>query len=336
MFKGSIIKVLISNIVFLLLIFFLVSNNYERLSEYYQGNNILESNEIAWGLDWENYQSFYGGSEFKFSFTNSRKLSFAVSSPNEEYGQGINIYVNDRLYTLETPNIDEKELSIRVEKGSTHLVRVRHFCSGSYSPCDLSIKYILIDRPGKLLSPPTLPSKTMAILGDSIAVGWGRFNFSYPASDKLGYQLHNAGIFGSTLSQIPNFDWALDRYKKDIIDYQPDLVVVFLGTNDLGHKISLETFEKNYQELIKGIKTGLPNSLIVTLGILPRKDFGKKKVEQYTKIIKAVSESMDVSFIDTYDWLTINDLMDNVHPSLLSQQKLASKFYESISSLVGK
>ena len=338
MLKNWFIRLLISNIIVVLLIFFVGFNNYDKISRYFHGKNILNSNQIAWGVGWENNQSQYGGSEFRFSFANSRKLSFSASSPNDEHGQGVNIYVDDKLYTLETPNIDEKELSIRVEKAKSYKVRVRHFCAGSHSPCDVSIKSVYINHSGKLLNPPSLPQKTLAILGDSITVDSGRWNFSYLMSDKLDYQLHNAGVFNSAVShlQTPHYDWALDRYEKDIIYYKPNLVIVFLGTNDLGKDVPLKEFQKNYQKLLKGIKTGLPDSVIVTLGILRRKDFGEEKIKQYSDIIRTISESMDVSFVDTYDWLILDDLKDVVHPSLVSQKKLSNKLYESLSSLVSK
>lgn len=297
--------------------------------------NIMSGREIAWGTGWENYRSQYGGNEFRFLFTRSKRLIFTASNPNNENGQGIVIEVDDKMYTLETPHIDTKELFIPIDDTPAfHHVRVRHFCSGSYSPCDLTITSIRIDPFGILFFSPLLPPRTMAILGDSITVGWGRFNFSFSTSDKLGYQLHNAGIFASTVSKIPNHDGVLDRYKKDIVSYRQDLVIIFMGTNDLGNQIPLEIFQRDYQELIGGIKKGLPDATIITLGILQRKDFTKENIEKYTNVIKTVSESMGVSFIDTYDWLTPDDFADNVHPSLASQDKLASKFYESVSAVI--
>lgn len=294
--------------------------------------NIVDNKNISWGKGWDHYRSMYGGSEFRFTILDSQEISFRVGSPNQDNDQGIQIKIDDKIYLLQTPDIDDKLLTISVPKG-IHSVRVMHFCAGSLSPCEITIKSISINSGGKVLSKPSLPVKSLAILGDSIAVGWGIHNFSYLLLKNLDYQFRDAGIFGSTVSIVPGVDSSLLRYKKDIVYYRPDIVFVFLGTNDLGHKISLNEFKKNYANLIKGIKDGLPNAKIVTIGLLRRRDIEESMVKKYSAVIKDVSILMGVEFVDSYEWLDEFDFADAIHPSINSQFKLADQFLRIIKEL---
>ncbi len=339
MSKRFLLKIIISNIVIGFMVYVIVQNRYSKMLNDYQGKNILNDPQVAWGAGWEDYQSRYGGSEFRFILVDSSKISFKISSLNKEQGQGqgIEIFIDGTVYIHELPNLDEKELTVYLSnKTLPHTIRVRHFCSGSYSPCEITLKSMVVDKSATLFTPPKIPQKKMAVLGDSISVGWGRGNFFFIVADRLGYQLHNASIFESTVSRKSNADWVIARYKKDIVDYKPDVVVSFLGTNDVSQNVPLEKFENDYSELVKGIKSALPDSVIVNLGILRRKDIEKKKIEQYTKVIKKVSALNNVLFLDTYDWLNENDLMDVVHPNHVSQITLANKLNTELSSILKK
>ncbi len=341
MTKRPILILLISNIVLGLLVYFYMQNKYNNVLSYFTGKNILTDSKIAWGSGWDNLLSRYGGSEFRFIMADSSKISFKVTSPNKEQaqGQGIEIFVDGKVYIHELPNLDERELTIFLEnKTVPHTVRVRHFCSGSYSPCEVTIKSIITDTSSTLFIPPKIPQKKMAILGDSISVGWGRSNFTFIVADRLEYQLHNAGVFGSSVSKInkDKVDWVIDRYRKDIIEYKPDLVIIFLGTNDAGNNIPLDNFKSDYQELLTNIKKELPETKIITLGILFRRYPPKNKIVPYTKIIKSISDSLGVSFIDPYDWLKEDGLMDDVHPNHIAQTTLANRLSAELLAVLEK
>ena len=147
-------------------------------------------------------------------------------------------------------------------------------------------------------------------------------------------RLHNAGIFGSLVSSDPVWDSAMDRYREDVIKYAPSVVVVFLGTNDLGHEIPLETFRKNYSSMLSDMKKNLPNSTIVAVGLLRRQDFSFGQIRMYSDVIAKVAKDNSVHYIDPYYWLDLSDFQDVVHPSVASQRKLTDKLYEVISAAI--
>jgi len=104
--------------------------------------NIIGSTHISWGKAWSGRRSTYGGSEFRFTIQNSKRISIRASSPNNEPGLGIEMDIDGKKFTLATPNLEQQELSINFEKSTVslrHFIRVRHYCSGSYSPCDITI-----------------------------------------------------------------------------------------------------------------------------------------------------------------------------------------------------
>ena len=79
----------------------------------------------------------------------------------------------------------------------------------------------------------------VACVGDSITYGYGiedRPNNSYPA--QLGrilgdkYEVVNFGVSGTTAIRAGNFPYASTQKYEQSLNYQPDIVVIKLGTND--------------------------------------------------------------------------------------------------------
>jgi len=87
---------------------------------------------------------------------------------------------------------------------------------------------------------PKAGEQRVVFFGDSITDGW-RLDGYFP--DK-GYI--NRGIGGQTTSQM------LLRFRQDVIDLQPHVVVILAGTNDIAGNtgpISLEDIERNYASM---------------------------------------------------------------------------------------
>ncbi|MDB4679038.1 GDSL-type esterase/lipase family protein [bacterium] len=111
----------------------------------------------------------------------------------------------------------------------------------------------------------------IACLGDSITAG-ARVDArteSYPAKLRLrlgsGWDVENFGIGGATLIKVgrPNVWSVLDRVK----NYQPDAVVISLGTNDTVGKNRknwdrIDRFDNDYRDLITQLR-GLGSSPII-------------------------------------------------------------------------
>ncbi len=79
----------------------------------------------------------------------------------------------------------------------------------------------------------------VACVGDSITFGSGiadRENASYPAQlQKLlgeGFEVKNFGVSGRTMISKSPSAWTNTQQYKDALAYQPDVVLIKLGTND--------------------------------------------------------------------------------------------------------
>ena len=285
------------------------------------------------------FMSQYGGSEMRFMVTETDSLTIEVSSPNMELdAQGVDVIVDGKTYTMSTP-LHNTRLTIPLgtpTQNGNHDVLIRHFCASTMSVCETSITKILTSRQARVFRPNVALSKTIAIIGDSITSSFGKNNYSYTLAERLGKRLHNAGIFGSLLSSDPVWDSALDRYKKDIIEFAPDTVIIFLGTNDLGHLIPIETFKANYSTMLGEMKKSLPQATIVAVGLLRRQDFPEGTIRLYSRAIEEVARTNSVPYIDPFYFLELSDFQDVVHPSVASQKKLSDKLYTAISQIVAR
>ncbi len=81
--------------------------------------------------------------------------------------------------------------------------------------------------------PPAVPNPPRVIFfGDSITDGW-HLDQSFPAKQYI-----NRGISGQTTTQM------LVRFRQDVIDLHPAVIVVLAGTNDLAGNVGPESLEQ--------------------------------------------------------------------------------------------
>lgn len=277
--------------------------------------------------------SRYGGSEVRFRLENSKQISIRASSSNHAFDQGISVDIDGTRYQVETPEIDKKTLDIKlpVHKGAhQYEVIIRHHCAGSTHPCDLWLKEIAVDISAKIYPPVSHPEQTIAFLGDSISVGFSENNYTYLVAERMGMLLHNASVFGSRIGRKEGWDSVQDRLQKDVINYQPDILVVALGTNDLYDNISELAFRELYAKLIRDIRSGTPDTQIITLALFNRRDISEFRIRQFNYIINSIASENGITHVDPFHWLSHADLMDGVHPSLKSQEKIAEHMYRAI------
>src|SRR6266436_5567829 len=80
----------------------------------------------------------------------------------------------------------------------------------------------------------------VVMLGDSITQGWGDdFSGWFP-----GMKMANRGISGDTSRGV------LIRLKEDVLDLEPQAVVLLIGTNDLEEKAEPETIAANLKLIL--------------------------------------------------------------------------------------
>ena len=164
---------------------------------------------------------------------------------------------------------------------------------------------------------------------------------------KDSYELVGSGIGGNKV-----YDLYL-RMEEDVLAKNPDLVVIWVGVNDVWHKRSFGTgtdadkFEKFYHAIIKKLTERNIKVMICTPSAIGEKtDFSNQldgDLNQYSNIIRQIGAADKVPVIDLrkafLDYnLTHNkenkdrDVLtsDGVHLNVTGNQFVADKMYEAL------
>src|SRR5437868_3754121 len=112
------------------------------------------------------------------------------------------------------------------------------------------------------LKPPSEGENRVVFFGDSITDSW-KLDESFPGKPYV-----NRGISGQTTSQM------LVRFRQDVIDLQPRVVVILAGTNDIAGNTGPITLEQTEDNLASMADLATANHIRVVLcSVLPAYDF---------------------------------------------------------------
>lgn len=170
----------------------------------------------------------------------------------------------------------------------------------------------------------------IGIVGDSISIIHGSLNYTRLLSGRLGSNLINKSVYGATVTDVENHFSAKTLDVTDLTGPGPDLLVIFLGTNDLSASVNSTEFVNNYSQLLSRIrKRGFSRPLLL-VGLLKRSDFSREAVRTFSQNIRKVARESGAYYIDPYDFLDLNDIPDGIHPAMLSQRALADRFFSCL------
>lgn len=160
----------------------------------------------------------------------------------------------------------------------------------------------------------------------------------YQSMTALGMKLcvnnsFSAGRVSERTSDIPS---GVERSRQlhNASGKTPDVIVVYLGTNDIGNGIELSVFETAYEEMLSNIATSYPKATVYCCTLLPegRTEGKETELNEYNAVIRSSSEKVGFEIIDFYaeisDWdymqHTFEDVDLRVHPNALGMDKLAA------------
>ena len=174
--------------------------------------------------------------------------------------------------------------------------------------------------------------------------------------DSLGGKfLVNNSISGSTVCYSPSYqyqsygcsDERTSTLHNDSV--YPDVIMVYLGTNDFGmgkplssqDKTDLTVFENAYKVMLDKLKTNYKNAEIwcislctCTVATDPSFKFdyywGGIHITEYNKIIKTLCAKLNCKFIDIYNEQTPYDTIDEIHPNYDGMQLIKNKILTTI------
>lgn len=167
------------------------------------------------------------------------------------------------------------------------------------------------------LGAPKAGEKRVVFMGDSITEGW-KLEESFAGK---GYV--NRGISGQTTPQM------LVRFRQDVLELKPAVVVILAGTNDIAGNTGPMTLEETEGNLASMAELAAANGVKVVLcSVLPAYDYPwhpglepAPKIDAINTWLKAYAERKGFVYVDyhtamkdTRDGLPAELSKDGVHP----------------------
>jgi lysophospholipase L1-like esterase len=192
----------------------------------------------------------------------------------------------------------------------------------------------------------------VACVGNSITFGAGiedRYKDSYPAIlERMlgdGYEVGNFGNIGTTILMKGNDPYRNEKSFEEAISFNPDIVIIKLGTNDSKPRNwkYKDEFKKDYCDLIDIFKE-LPAKpkIFICLPVPAYKikwgindSIIKKEI---IPSIEKISVEKNVFLIDLYKPLSdkIEVFPDSIHPNKMGAILIAKEVYKSITGKEGE
>jgi lysophospholipase L1-like esterase len=200
---------------------------------------------------------------------------------------------------------------------------------------------LLSDEPAKL-------SATVVCFGDSIT------KRGYPSmlGEQLGVESINAGIAGNTSRE------GLRRVERDVLHKQPDVVVVFFGTNDIRADapkkfVELGEYKSNLMKIINACRAKNAEVVLCTLPPIDSKAYFTRHdqevfdeagglellISRYRNAAVEVAGQADTPLVDLNqllkddpNWLS----NDGMHPSAIGSKIIAKHIGDAVARLLGR
>ena len=203
------------------------------------------------------------------------------------------------------------------------------------------------------------PVKRVVALGESTT--WG---YSVSSKDKCWVnqvvatleefqgtriELINQGIGSNVLTpECPAYEYsakpsALERVDKEVIELEPDLLLLSYGLNDSRGGTPPEVFRQAYQELIDRIRAKIEPVIVILntyymheicyRDCLHWEESNYEVTEIYNLVIQQIAEANNLILADVYaaeigvDWIID---MDHCHPNDLGHRIIANRVFEAI------
>ncbi len=188
--------------------------------------------------------------------------------------------------------------------------------------------------------PPSAPGERRVVfMGNSITESWAIIDSSFFADH--GYI--DRGISGQTSAQM------LLRFRQDVIDLQPSVVVILAGTNDIAENagpISIEHVMDNIASMAELARAN--NIHVILTSVLPAYDFPwrkglepAEKIVRLNAMIKSYCDEHAVPYVDYYSrmvderkGLDKKFTNDGVHPNLEGYKVMDSLVKNAIDAVL--
>jgi lysophospholipase L1-like esterase len=191
-------------------------------------------------------------------------------------------------------------------------------------------------------------------LGDSTGVGVGAKQgggyvarlFERIKRERSNARLTNLCVSGATTDDV------LRGQLGAAIASHPTLITLGIGINDIGHGLTIETFARNYEEIIKRLKEETSARIVVTnipdisfAPVVPAtaRDETRQRVTIFNEKVNAIAERYSLTVVDIYTE-THNVIPkhpeffseDGFHPSDAGYEYWAKTMWPQIKAAIGE
>jgi len=207
--------------------------------------------------------------------------------------------------------------------------------SNSYAQHHEFANYKRYANANKELPKPQKKEKRVVFMGNSITDNWARMRPEF-------FKEHN--YIGRGISGQTSFQFLL-RFREDVINLQPKLVVINYGTNDIAENTGKYNEDLTFGNVCSMAELARANNIKVILAsCLPARNFGWRpqitdgmaKIRHLNERVKAYAKAHKITYVDYFTAMLADDGMgmrsdlspETVHPNL--------KGYEIMEKLIVK
>ena len=170
-------------------------------------------------------------------------------------------------------------------------------------------------------------------------------------ADKPDYQIINRGISGNRVVDL------YARIKCDLWNLNPDVIVIYIGVNDLWHELAVqngvdvERFEKVYRMLIEDTKNRLPNVKMMLIGPYVMQGESTKdqwsdwdQLKEYQAVVEKLAKEYGIYYLalqPLFDAAAEKDgvenyTLDGVHPQQAGAKLIANEWLKAFQQNIEK
>jgi len=191
------------------------------------------------------------------------------------------------------------------------------------------------------VAPPAAGEKRVVFLGDSITDFWGRrYGKFFPGKPYL-----NRGISGQVTPQL------LLRFRQDVINLRPRVVVILAGTNDIGGSLGPVDAEATHANIMSMVDLAKAHHIAVVLSSLtPVCDYiGPQSEKRPMEKLKAMNDWMKAyaaqngivyldywaAMLDEHGMLRKELTWDGLHPNDAGYEVMGPLAEKAIAAALG-
>jgi acyl-CoA thioesterase-1 len=176
----------------------------------------------------------------------------------------------------------------------------------------------------------------VACVGDSITE-YGGYPFKLQLMLGGNYDVANFGVSGSTVSIDGNIAYMEQPAFLAAMDFEPELVLIMLGTNDANLETTNDTdIRSDYIQLLNAFRSlqSTPDIIVVASPPIYSDYSGYNNTHLVTNVIptiESVADELNLTIVDMYTAMDDQDYFkDGIHPNDEGTTVIASTLYDAV------